>query len=42
MKWHNVSPPIMILQQTKVRQPFAESKLVWPPQFGGDGKIEAP
>lgn len=42
MKWHNVSPPHLILQQTEVRQPFAESKLVWPPQFGGDGKIAGP
>ena len=42
MKWHNVSPPHLILQQTEVRQPFTESKLVWPPQFGGDGKIEGP
>ena len=40
MRWHNVSPPHLILQQTKVRQPFAESKLVWPAKFGGDGKIE--
>lgn len=42
MKWHNVSPPHLILQQTEVRQAFADSKLVWPPQFGGDGKIEGP
>ena len=42
MKWHNVSPPHLILQQTEVRQPFTESKLVWPPKFGGDGKIEGP
>ena len=42
MKWHNVSPPHLILQQTAVKQPFAESKLVWPPQFGGDGKVAGP
>ena len=42
LKWHNVSPPHLILQQAEVRQPFAESKLVWPSQFGGDGKIEGP
>jgi branched-chain amino acid transport system substrate-binding protein len=42
LKWHNVAPPHLILQETEVRQPFAESKLVWPPQFGGDGKIEGP
>lgn len=40
MKWHNVSPPHLVLQQTKVRQEFKDSKLVWPPEFGGDGKIE--
>ena len=40
MKWHNVSPPHLVLQMTATRQPFAESKLVWPPNFGGDGKIE--
>jgi len=42
MKWHNVSPPHLMLQQTEVRQAFADSKLVWPPEFGGDGKIEGP
>ena len=42
LKWHNVSPPHLILQQTEVRQPFTESKLVFPPQFGGDGKIAGP
>lgn len=42
MKWHNVSPPHLILQSTKVRQPFEECKLVWPFKFGGDGKIEHP
>jgi len=40
MKWHNVSPPHLILQETEVRQPFADSKLVWPVKFGGDGKVE--
>ena len=42
LKWHNVSPPHLILQQTEVRQPFTESKLVFPSQFGGDGKIAGP
>jgi len=42
LKWHNVSPPHLILQQTEVRQPFTESKLVYPPQFGGDGNIAGP
>lgn len=42
MNWHNVSPPILILQQTEVRQNFTDSKLVWPSKFGGDGKIERP
>ena len=42
MKWHNVSPPHLILQQTAVRQPFADSHMVWPSRFGGDGKIAGP
>jgi branched-chain amino acid transport system substrate-binding protein len=42
VKWHNVSPPHLILQQTEVKQDFTKSKLVWPPQFGGDGKIVNP
>jgi branched-chain amino acid transport system substrate-binding protein len=42
LKWHNVSPPHLILQQTEVNQPFKESKLVYPQQFGGDGKIAGP
>lgn len=42
LKWHNVSPPHLILQQTEVRQPFTESKLVFPSQFGGDGIIAGP
>ena len=42
VKWHNVSPPHLILQETEVRQPFTESHLVYPTQFGGDGKIEGP
>jgi branched-chain amino acid transport system substrate-binding protein len=42
LKWHNVSPPHLILQETEVRQPFTESHLVYPPQFGGDGKIAGP
>ncbi len=42
LKWHNVSPPHLILQQTEVRQAFTDSKLVFPPQFGGDGTIAGP
>jgi branched-chain amino acid transport system substrate-binding protein len=42
VKWHNVSPPHLVLQQTEVKQDFTKSKLVWPPQFGGDGKIVNP
>jgi branched-chain amino acid transport system substrate-binding protein len=42
MKWHNVSPPHLVLQSTAVRQTFEASKLVWPPQFGGDGQLEHP
>lgn len=42
MKWHNVSPPLLIVQVTKPRQSYADAKLVWPPKFGGDGKIEHP
>ena len=42
MKWHNVSPPHLVLQQTEVRQAFVDSKLVWPPEFGGDGKMVLP
>ena len=42
LKWHNVSPPHLILQQTEVRQAFTDSKLVFPTQFGGDGKIAGP
>ncbi len=42
MKWHNSGPPTLILQQTEVRQKIKDSKLVWPPQFGGDGKFLRP
>jgi branched-chain amino acid transport system substrate-binding protein len=42
MKWHNSSPPVLISQQTEVRQTSTDSKLVWPPKFGGDGKIVRP
>ena len=42
LNWQNVSPPNLILQHAEVRQPFAETKLVWPSQIGGDGKIEGP
>lgn len=42
MRWHNVSPPLLILQMTKVRQPGKESKTVWPPAKGGDGKSKSP
>jgi len=38
-RWHNVPAPNLILQETEVKQPFEKSKLVWPPKFGGDGKI---
>jgi len=38
-RWHNVSAPNLILQETEVKQPFEKSKLVWPPKFGGNGKI---
>ena len=42
LKWHNVSAPHLVLQQTEVSQPFAESLLVYPPELGGTGKIEGP
>jgi len=42
MRWHNVSPPHLILQMTKPRQPSRESNTVWPPALGGSGKIAAP
>ncbi|MDA3916308.1 MAG: ABC transporter substrate-binding protein [Deltaproteobacteria bacterium] len=40
VKWHSVSAPNIILQQTEVRQKFTDSKLIWPIELGGDGKIE--
>jgi branched-chain amino acid transport system substrate-binding protein len=40
--WHLATPPILILQQTQVRQKLEDSKLVWPPALGGDGKFERP
>lgn len=40
--WHQVSAPILILQQTEAKQAVVESKLVWPLKFGGDGKIVRP
>ena len=42
LKWHNVSPPIMICQETEVRQTLGQSKLIWPREFGGDGKVIKP
>jgi len=42
MYWHQASPPIIILQQTKFRQKYQDSKMVWPPKFGGNGEIERP
>lgn len=42
LKWHNVSAPHLVLQQVEVRQPFAESLLVYPPKLGGTGKIAGP
>jgi branched-chain amino acid transport system substrate-binding protein len=42
MRWHNVSPPMLILQMTKARQPGKESNTVYPPSFGGNGKVEIP
>ncbi len=41
-RWHNVSAPNLILQETAERQSFDNAKLVWPPEFGGDGKIVKP
>jgi ABC-type branched-subunit amino acid transport system substrate-binding protein len=42
LKWHNVSAPHLVLQQTEVNQPFVESMLVFPPKLGGTGKIMGP
>jgi branched-chain amino acid transport system substrate-binding protein len=42
VKWHHVSPPLITLQLTKVKQSLADTKVVWPPNLGGDGKIERP
>lgn len=42
MRWHNVSPPMLILQMTKVRQPGKEANTVYPPSKGGNGKVEIP
>jgi len=42
MRWHNVSPPHLILQMTKPRQPSRVSTTVWPPSLGGSGKILSP
>jgi branched-chain amino acid transport system substrate-binding protein len=41
-EWHLASPPILILQQTEVRQEPKDSKLIWPAGFGGDGKFVRP
>lgn len=40
--WHHVSAPLVMFQVTEVRQAFDDTKLIWPPMFGGDGKIETP
>jgi branched-chain amino acid transport system substrate-binding protein len=40
--WHLVSAPLLMFQMTQVRQEFKDTKLVWPPKFGGDGKIDTP
>lgn len=42
MQWHNVSLPVVILQQTEVRQSLADAHFVWPPHLGADLKIEMP
>ncbi len=42
IKWHNVSPPHLILQSTDVGQSYKEAHMVWPPRFGGEGKINKP
>ena len=42
MKWHHSRPPTLILQQTEPKQKIKDSKLVWPPEFGGDGKFLRP
>lgn len=42
LKWHNVSAPHLVLQETEVGQPFSESLLVYPLELGGSGKIVGP
>lgn len=41
-KWHNLPSPVLILQQTEVSQEASKAHFVWPPKFGGDGKIKKP
>jgi len=40
VRWHNVSSPLLVLQQTKARQTLEKSKLIWPPNLGGEGKVK--
>ena len=41
-KWHNVSLPVVILQQTEIRQSLADAHFVWPAHLGANAKIEGP
>lgn len=41
-KWHNVSLPVVILQQTEVRQSLGDAHFVWPARLGASAKIEQP
>ena len=40
--WHNVSLPIVILQQTEVRQALGDAAFVWPPSLGAKAEIVRP
>lgn len=40
--WHHFESPLIMFQMTEVRQPFEDTKVVWPVKLGGDGKIERP
>ena len=42
VRWHSIIPPYMMFQITEFKQPFDENKVVWPPKFGGDGKVVTP
>lgn len=42
VRWHSIIPPYMMFQITEFKQPFDENKVVWPPNFGGDGKVVTP